>query len=251
MKHGKQPAERASSPLQAYLDVQVGTGGVATLVKYELLASFGAQLPGALGFAFRRLFWPGLFLRSGRKVVWGRNVTIRHPGKMHIGERVLVDDDCFFDAQGCEEGGFGIGDDALISRGCIVSGKGGSLEIGPRANIGTGCQIWSLGGLRIGADTLLAGGCYVGGGRYDPDGPVDVPMAQQPVTAPFVEVEHDCWLGAGVVVVAGVTVGHGSVIGAGSVVTRDIPPYSIAVGAPAKVIRRRRRAPIPEPERAR
>ena len=102
-------------------------------------------------------------------------------------------------------------------------------------------------GLSIGADTLLAGNCYVGGGGYDPDGPIDVPMAEQPVVSPFVEVGSDCWLGAGVVVIAGVTVGRGAVIGAGSVVTRDIPPFSIAVGSPAKVIRRRRHAP-PEPE---
>lgn len=244
MEHGPQPAERTPvSPLRAYLDLQVGTRSYASLIEYELLASLGAQLPGAIGLAFRRLLWPRLFHRSGSKVVWGHNVVVRHAGKMDIGERVLVDDDCFFDAKGCGEGEFRIGDDVLISRGCIVSGKGGKLEIGPRANIGTGCQIWSLGGLSIGADTLLAGNCYVGGGGYDPDGPIDVPMAEQPVVPPFVEVGSDCWLGAGVVVIAGVTIGHGSVVGAGSVVTRDIEPYSIAVGSPAKVIRRRRCAP--------
>jgi acetyltransferase-like isoleucine patch superfamily enzyme len=48
------------------------------------------------------------------------------------------------------------------------------------------------------------------------------------------------WIGASAVVLDGVTVGRGSVIGAGAVVTDDIPPYSIAVGAPAKAIRDRR-----------
>jgi acetyltransferase-like isoleucine patch superfamily enzyme len=244
MKHGLPPGRGAlTSPVQAYLDLQVGAQGLAGLLKYELLASAGALLPGALGLAFRRSLWPSLLRESGRRVVWGRNVVLRHPGKMAIGEEVLVDDDCFFDAKGCEDGEFRIGDDVLISRGCIVSGKGGNLSVGPRANIGPACQLWSIGGLSIGADTLLAGQCYVGGGRYDPDGPIDVPMSEQSLPAGSAAIGSDCWLGAGVVVLAGVTIGRGSVVGAGAVVRHDIPPYSIAVGVPARVIRRRRQAP--------
>jgi acetyltransferase-like isoleucine patch superfamily enzyme len=242
--HGLPPGKHSSvSPVQAYLDLQVGSTGFWSLAKYELLASFGTLLPGSLGLAFRRMLWPSLFERSGRNVVWGRNVVVRHPGKMVIGEGVLVDDDCFFDAKGSGSGEFRIGDEVLVSRGCIVSGKGGNLDIGPRANIGAYSQIWSLGGLSIGADARLAGHCYIGGGGYDPDGPIDVPMSEQPVVPGFIEVGSDCWLGAGVVVLPGVKVGRGSVVGAGSVVTRDIPAYSIAVGAPARVIRRRRFAP--------
>ena len=52
-----------------------------------------------------------------------------------------------------------------------------------------------------------------------------------------VVIEDDCWLGGGVIVLAGVTIGKGSVIGAGSIVTKDIPPYSVAVGNPCKVMR--------------
>jgi acetyltransferase-like isoleucine patch superfamily enzyme len=241
------PKEHTSgSPVRAYLDLQVGKPGLLSLLQYELVASLGARLPGAFGLALRRFLWPGLFRRSGRKVVWGRNVTVRHPGKMSIGNRVLVDDDCFFDAKGCAEGGFQIGDDVVISRGCIVSGKGAWLELGPRVNLGPGCQLFSMGGLRIGSDTLLAGRCYVGGGGYDHAGPVDEPMNRRPVVPGPVEVGRDCWLGAGVIVIAGVTVGEGSVIGAGSVVTRDIPPYSIAVGVPARVVNRRPSAPPAE-----
>lgn len=54
-----------------------------------------------------------------------------------------------------------------------------------------------------------------------------------------VSIEDDVWLGYNVTVLPGVTIGKGSVIGAGSVVCSDIPPYSIAVGNPAKVIKRR------------
>lgn len=53
-----------------------------------------------------------------------------------------------------------------------------------------------------------------------------------------IRIEDDCWLGSNVTVLPGVTVGRGSTIGAGSVVTRDIPPYSVAVGVPARVIKK-------------
>ncbi|MBR4307978.1 MAG: CatB-related O-acetyltransferase [Oscillospiraceae bacterium] len=52
-------------------------------------------------------------------------------------------------------------------------------------------------------------------------------------------IDHDVWLGANVVVKQGVHIATGAVVGAGSVVTKDIPPYAIAVGSPAKVIRYR------------
>ncbi|KAG7088015.1 hypothetical protein E1B28_012052 [Marasmius oreades] len=52
-----------------------------------------------------------------------------------------------------------------------------------------------------------------------------------------IRIEDDCWIGAGVTVLPGVTIGRGSTIGAASVVTRDIPPYSVAVGSPARVIK--------------
>ncbi|NJM72477.1 MAG: acyltransferase [Scytonema sp. RU_4_4] len=65
------------------------------------------------------------------------------------------------------------------------------------------------------------------------------PMKSQGVTSKGIVIENDCWLGTGVKVLDGVRIGCGSVIGAGAVVTKDIPPYSIAVGVPARVIAQR------------
>ena len=53
-------------------------------------------------------------------------------------------------------------------------------------------------------------------------------------------IEDDCWLGANVVVLNDVVIGKGSVVGAGAVVTNSIPPYSIASGIPARVIKKRK-----------
>jgi galactoside O-acetyltransferase len=58
-----------------------------------------------------------------------------------------------------------------------------------------------------------------------------------------VEVDDDVWLGAGAVVLPGVHIGRGAVVGAGAVVTRDVPPFSIVAGVPARVVRMLGNAP--------
>ena len=67
----------------------------------------------------------------------------------------------------------------------------------------------------------------------------DVPIRDQGHAGGVIHVEEDVWLGANVMVLPGVRIGRGSIIGAGAIVTKDIPPYSIAVGNPAKVVRKR------------
>ncbi len=62
---------------------------------------------------------------------------------------------------------------------------------------------------------------------------------KQGVKREFVRIEDDCWIAANTVILAGVTIGKGSVIAAGSVVNKDVPPYSVVAGVPAKVIKSR------------
>ncbi|WP_315861419.1 acyltransferase [Stieleria tagensis] len=64
----------------------------------------------------------------------------------------------------------------------------------------------------------------------------DMPIRKQGLDRRDIRIEDDVWIGGGVSIAAGVSIGKGSVIGARSVVTRDIPPYSVAVGAPARRI---------------
>lgn len=236
---GLERAQRGSpgSAGAAYRDLVVGSRSWLALLHYELVLCWGALLPGAIGIGFRRLAWRGgLFHHAGRATLWGRNVVLWHSRKMWIGDRVAVDDDCRMDARGCGAGEFRIGEDALISRGSIVSGKDGSLSIGPRVNIGAGCVLYASTRLAIGADTMLAAQCYVGGGRYVVHGRTDLPIIEQPEPRQGVVIEDDCWLGAGVIVIDGVRIGRGSVVAAGAVVTRDVEPYSIMAGVPARRI---------------
>jgi acetyltransferase-like isoleucine patch superfamily enzyme len=69
---------------------------------------------------------------------------------------------------------------------------------------------------------------------------VDKTIKEQGVKKEFITIEDDCWIAANSVILAGVTIGKGSVVAAGSIVTKDIPPYSVVAGVPARVIKSRK-----------
>ncbi|HEY5589212.1 MAG TPA: DapH/DapD/GlmU-related protein [Candidatus Paceibacterota bacterium] len=78
-------------------------------------------------------------------------------------------------------------------------------------------------------------GCYTGKDKHDYP---DIPPGDRPLSSKNVIIEDNVWIGESVSVLAGVTIGKGSIIGANSVVSKSIPPYVIAVGSPAKVIKK-------------
>ncbi|MNY28347.1 putative acetyltransferase [compost metagenome] len=94
------------------------------------------------------------------------------------------------------------------------------------------------GGVSIGDDTIIAQyfSAHPENHIYED---VSVPIRQQGTRRAAICIGEDCWIGAKVTVLAGVTIGKGSIVGAGSVVTKDIPPHSIAIGNPARVVKTR------------
>lgn len=116
-----------------------------------------------------------------------------------------------------------VGDDVYVGPGAVItSTRPRGICIGSKVMFGPNVSL-------IGGDhnTALAG-------RYM----YDVHEKRSDDDLPIV-IEDDVWVGSGAIILKGVTVGRGSVIAAGAVVTRDIPPYSIAGGVPAKVLKRR------------
>lgn len=116
---------------------------------------------------------------------------------------------------------------------------GDNVDIGERA-----CFIAAIARIRIGSNVLLAPGITIRGGNHRMDIPgkllVDYRDSdKRPEDDEDVEIQDDSWIGANATILKGVTVGRGSVVAAGSVVNRDVPPYTIVGGVPAKVIGRR------------
>lgn len=230
------------SALQKYSDFFVGRPGLGALAMYEICTVLGSSFPGALGYIVRGAAYRRLLGRCGGGVQFGRNLVLRHPGKMHVGGGTAIDDDCLLDARGTTEGGFVIGERVLIARACLIQSKNdtGTIEIGDETNIGGQTTLSSSGGIRLGRYVNVAGQCYIGGGRYHTQR-LDVPMMKQGVYSRGpVLIGDDVWLGAGARVIDGVAIGQGAVIGAGAVVTKDVPAYAIAAGVPARVVAFRR-----------
>jgi acetyltransferase-like isoleucine patch superfamily enzyme len=226
------------SPLQKYQETVLGKPGIGYLLKFELIMLFASWVPGALGFLLRKIFYKSLFAEIGQGVVFGQNVVLRHPHKMKIGDNVVIDDYCVLDAKGCQGIDFIIGNHVILSRGCILSAKDGKLSVGDNTNFGANCLVYAVKEVKIGKDTLLAAQCYVGGSMYHIER-TDIPPIQQGSYANGVSIGDGCWLGAGVKVMDGVAIGDGVVLGTGAVVNKNIESFTVAVGVPAKVIKKR------------
>jgi acetyltransferase-like isoleucine patch superfamily enzyme len=173
-------------------------------------------------------------------VVFGRSLTLRHPGKIALGDNVVIDDYAVLDAKGNRENRMEIGNNVIIGRSSVISCKNGDLFIGDNTNIAMNCFIQSGKLVTIGKNVLFAAYCYViGGGDHETDR-TDIPIIAQGQVVRGITIEDNCWIGAGVKVQDGTLVGRDSIIGSGAVVTKDIPPFSIAVGVPAKVVKERK-----------
>ena len=112
-----------------------------------------------------------------------------------------------------------------------------SLSIGDNSGIGIHCEVY--GPVTIGNDVMMGPEVviYTSGHRYDQ---IDIPMWKQGSTpVEPVMIGNDVWIGRRAMIMPGVTVGDGSIIGAGAVVTKNVPPYSIVGGVPARVIKMR------------
>ncbi|MDO9117852.1 MAG: acyltransferase [Nitrospira sp.] len=117
-----------------------------------------------------------------------------------------------------------------------------TITVGHDVFIGKGAVLTSARGITLGSKVMIGPGVMIIGGdhnievvgQYMCDVSNKGPKDDLPI-----EIKDDVWIGAGAIILKGVTIGRGAVVGAGAVVTRDIDPYCIAIGVPAKVLRKR------------
>jgi acetyltransferase-like isoleucine patch superfamily enzyme len=136
------------------------------------------------------------------------------------------------------DGRLEVGPHALFEPGVWITAPGHArVRIGGGTFLNQGVMVAALALVEIGEHCMIANGSFVtdAGHRYDdPDRPVPW---QGFVSKGPTRIGDNCWLGANVVVTGGVTIGERCVIGANSVVTHDVPAFSVAAGAPARVLR--------------
>jgi acetyltransferase-like isoleucine patch superfamily enzyme len=218
------------------------------------------QIPSRIGVSLRRIIYPGVLAKLGKGVTIATGIQFYRAIKIEIHNDVLLERNSSLLAGGgtivigdraflrenvqlscCEPGGqITLDYWARIDRGVDIRAHGGRIRVGSQSYLGPYCCLAGPGDIIIGSNCMIASqsSLYANNHKFSD---LETPIADQGVTAEGIVIEDDCWLGTGVRVLDGVRIGRGSVIGAGAVVTKDIPPLSIAVGVPAKVIGQRDR----------
>ena len=224
-----------ASSRDKYASLVIGRPGLAALLKYELVVTIAQARAGVLGLVLRKRLYPLLLGTCGQNVIFGQNVVIRHPHKIHIGSNVVIDDNCLLDAKGESNRGIRIGNGVFVGRNSILSCKNGDIELKDAANIGFNCEVFSASRVTIGAGVLMAAYGYVIGGDHDFADP-GKSVLDQARTSSGVTIGDGAWLGAGAKVLDGVSIGDHAVVGAGAVVRDDVPAHAVAVGVPARLV---------------
>ena len=174
------------------------------------LASF-AWIPTPLGLALRLFAWRWLFKSCG-SARFGTGLSLAGCRNMRIGNGVRMGRGCFVTAS---DGDLVLHDCVALSPNVHVGADAGRIEIGAQTAVGPGTVI------------RAANHCIA---RQD------VPIMHQGHVPGQIIIEEDVWIGANCVITPDVRIGRGAVVGAGAVVTRNVAPFSIVGGVPAKLI---------------
>ena len=178
-------------------------------------------------------------LRFGRL---GRRPRLLPPLLLGGAGRIRIGDDAWIESfvalSAGREGRIEIGSACELRSFARLEADTGHITLGDRCSVNPFCFLNGFGGLTIGNDVRIASNAVLlsSSHRYDD---VGVPMHAQGVERRPTVIEDDVWVGAHVVVTGGVRIGAHSIIGAGAVVLKDIPPFSVAVGIPARIVRSR------------
>jgi acetyltransferase-like isoleucine patch superfamily enzyme len=222
---------------------------VSRYILEQLVLSLFGWVPTLLGIGARSVMYR-LIMQLEGSVAIEAGVRFLYADHIKLGKGVFLDQGVYLHAL---PGGISIGENSFLMHHTMLhvfnfrSLPHSGITIGKNCFLGEYNVIRGQGGVTIGNDVYtgpMVQLVAVNHVFHD----ANRPIREQGITAEGIVIEDDVWLGANVTVVDGVTVGQGSIIGAGSVVTQNIPPYSIAVGTPAKPIKSRQNMEKPTAE---
>ncbi len=202
---------------------------------YELSTRMWMFLRGCLyRFSFSKV--KGLFFM-------GHQVRIRSAKRIQLGKNVSLHDHVYLDGL-CQDG-VTIGDNFTLREGSIIestgvlSAPGIGLIIGNNVGISQHAFIGVRGKISIGDNVIIGPYVKIYAANHNFDNP-DQLIREQGESRQGITIGNDCWLGAGCTILDGVHIGEGAVIAAGSVVTKNVHPYTVVGGIPAKVLKERK-----------
>lgn len=183
------------------------------------------------GFQIFRGFWQFPFSGKvkGLKFI-GRHVKIEHSNLFSSGSNLILDDGVSINALSMNGIIFGrnvnIGKNTIIICSGVIANKGAGLTIGNHSAIGAQSFIGAQGGVIIGDDVIFGPGVKIFSENHEYKDSI-IPIRLQGEIRSGVRIGNNCWIGAGVTILAGVSIGNGCVIAAGSIVTKDVPSNTL------------------------
>ena len=195
--------------------------------------------PSEYAAELRRKYYKSVLKHMGENVTIGVGVKIENPQYVSLGDNVSIANDVHLVA--CGPGGIELGDGVSLKNRVYLDTQNeetGYIRIGHHAYIGVGTTLYGHMGLEIGDNVLMAQNITLTPYSHIFEDPT-ANIITQGGHMKKVTIGRDAYIGMGVNIMYSGDIGEGSVIGAGSLVVKPIPPYSVAVGVPAKVIRKR------------
>jgi acetyltransferase-like isoleucine patch superfamily enzyme len=191
----------------------------------------------------RGLFVKVRFGKSSGLLLCERHVRIIHGSYISAGNKLNLEEGC--EIVGVSKQGVIFGDRCTVGRYAVIRPSnvlldeaGEGLRLGNNSNIGAYSYIGCSGYIEIGNNVMMGPRVNLMAEDHNFE-QIDIPMKEQGVTRLIIRIEDDVWIGSNVVITAGVTIGTGAIIAAGAVVTKNVAPFSIVGGVPAKVIKMR------------
>jgi acetyltransferase-like isoleucine patch superfamily enzyme len=205
----------------------------------ELILGLCGWVPSVPGIALRALAYR-LIMRVDGFAAVESGVRISFAENVRLGRRAYLDRGVYLHAT---PGGIEIGDEAFIMHNAELHVFNfrdlphAFIRVGRRTFVGESVIVRGQGGVEIGDDVLIAPRAQILAINHN-YADVSRPIIDQGITGRGIVVEDGSWIGAGAIVLDGVRVGRGAVVGANAVVTRDVPPHTVVVGSPARVVKR-------------
>ena len=163
----------------------------------------------------RAFFWRLRGMHLGAKNSVGKRMTAWRPSRVTTGPRCTFEHDVYLK----------------------IVDEHAHLQFGEYVFVGAGCELDVALSVSIGSHTLLAPQVFITDHTHNKS--ANKRFDEQGITSKGVVIGEDVWIGTKSVILAGVTIGDGAIVGASSVVTKDVEPFAIVAGAPAKPIGRR------------
>jgi galactoside O-acetyltransferase len=184
---------------------------------FQIYISILSSIPTEIGIRVRQIAYKPLFKRCGKNLRIDSGVTILGFENISLGDNV-----------------------SFMKNSYVYAHDGGELLIGDNFTVNSNSQLGaSFGKIVIGNDCAIAPNCVLRSSNHNFENP-DIPFREQGHIYGEIMIEDDVWIASNCVITANTKIGRSSVIGAGSVVTKDIEPYSVVGGVPAKLIKKRK-----------